>query len=228
MLGLCGAALAGPTGGTSGAGGAAPAEQGRTNMAAVVWTVDNLVKIGGHAVKVIGEPRVTETDRGRVLVFDGTKDALLLEANPLEGLCAFTVEAMFRPDAGGAVEQRFVHFQETGAENRVLLETRVPSADVWFGDTFIRTGPHSSALNDAKLTHPLGAWHTLALVCDGKTMVQYVDGVRELASRIPYEPMKAGAVSLGVRINRASWFKGAIHTVRISPRALAPAELLRP
>jgi hypothetical protein len=40
--------------------------------------------------------------------------------------------------------------------------------------------------------------------------------------------MKAGAVSLGVRINRASWFKGAIHTVRISPRALAPAELLRP
>eukprot|EP01047_Picozoa_sp_COSAG01_P048503 COSAG01_NODE_4732_length_4777_cov_1.971624_3_plen_76_part_00 len=41
-------------------------------------------------------------------------------------------------------------------------------------------------------------------------------------------PLGPGSTSLGMRINAVSFFKGAIKTVRISPWALSPAELLPP
>jgi hypothetical protein len=65
-------------------------------------------------------------------------------------------------------------------------------------------------------------------VCDGQRMTQYVNGVKELESLIGFSPMRAGKTSLGMRINRVHWFKGAIRQVRIAPRALAVEELLKP
>ncbi len=194
----------------------------------VVWDVSATNTIGGHAVELVGHPRVEDTDKGKAVCFDGQGDALLLSTNPIEGAGAFTVEMLFRPDAGGTVEQRFFHIQEDAAQSRVLLELRMPAGGEWYADTFIQARGGSCALNDPKLLHPAGKWHTLALVCDGQRMTQYVNGVKELERMIGFSPMRAGKTSLGMRINRVHWFKGAIRQVRITPRALAPGELLKP
>src|SRR5215211_6633845 len=79
---------------------------------AVTWKVDNLKKIGGNKVAVIGAPQVTKAPKGKALLFDGARDGLLLEVNPVAGARAFTVEAVIRPDAGGPEEQRWMHIQE--------------------------------------------------------------------------------------------------------------------
>src|SRR5687767_15525385 len=68
---------------------------------AVTWKVDNLKKIGGNRVAVIGAPRVTKAPKGKAVLFDGARDGLLLEVNPVAGARAFTIEAVIRPDAGG-------------------------------------------------------------------------------------------------------------------------------
>jgi hypothetical protein len=200
----------------------------KMKTAGVDWVVDNLQKIGGHEAKVEGAPKVVETDKGPAVSFDGRKDAILLETNPVEGLRAFSVEVLFRPAAGGAEEQRFFHLQEEVGENRLLLETRMPQPDLWYGDTFLKSGKNQKALNDPKATHPAAQWHTLALVYDGTEMTQYVDGKKELSGKAAFPPMKKGRASLGARMNLVSWFKGEIRRVRITPRALAAEELLRP
>ena len=56
-------------------------------------------------------------------------------------------------------------------------------------------------------------------------MRSYVDGREELARPLTLVPLGTGRVSLGSRINRVSWFKGAIREVRFTPRALAAGEL---
>jgi hypothetical protein len=202
---------------------AAPARAARPG--AVIWKIDNLRRIGGHAVNVIGDPRVIETPHGRAVLFDGARDGLLIESNPIEGARAFTVEAVIRPDAGGGAEQRWLHIQETAADNRVLLETRL-RGDVWFLDTFIKHGDRRLTLFDEPFPHPAGAWRRVALVYDGAVMRNYVDGREELSGALAVGPLAAGRTSVGVRQNRVHWFKGAISELRFTPRALAPREFL--
>jgi hypothetical protein len=194
----------------------------------LTWNVDNTNRIAGLPVTRVGQPRVENTGIGPAVWFDGGNDGLVLSTNPVQDAAAFTVETLFRPDPGGAVEQRFFHIQEDGTATRVLLELRQPSGGQWYADTFIQTGSNNCVLNDPKRLHAAGQWHTLALVCDGTRMFQYVDGVKELEGKVAYAPMKAGSTSIGMRINRVHWFKGAIRLVRISPRALAADELLKP
>ena len=196
-------------------------------MPTIVWDIDNTTRISGHKVTLEGAPQVVPTDQGRALAFDGLDDAVFLDTDPLEGLSAFTLEALFRPDAGGAAEQRFFHVQESGGESRVLLETRMPNPDRWYLDTFILSGAESRALCDAKFVHPAAAWHAVALVCDGKEMAHYINGERELGGAIAFKPHGRGRTSIGCRINKVFWFKGAVRRVRISPRALAAGELMR-
>ncbi|MBL8144532.1 MAG: hypothetical protein JNM38_25685, partial [Acidobacteria bacterium] len=38
---------------------------------ATEWVVDNTTAIGGHLVKVVGAPRVVDTEVGRALEFNG-------------------------------------------------------------------------------------------------------------------------------------------------------------
>jgi hypothetical protein len=204
-----------------------PAKEG-AQAQSIVWEVDNLKAIGGQPASAEGGPQVIATDRGPAVSFDGQDDAIFLETNALEGCAAFTVEALFRPAADGPHEQRFFHVQETDGESRVLLELRVVPGGLWYADTFIRAGRKQCALVDPKLTHPCDQWHTLALVCDGKQMTHYVNGVKELARGMLFAPLGKGRTSLGVRLNRVSWFKGTLRRIRITPRALTPEELLRP
>jgi hypothetical protein len=195
---------------------------------AVVWKLDNLKKIGGNKVTVIGDPQVVKGPKGKAVQFDGARDGLLLETNPVAGARAFTVEAVIRPDAGGLEEQRWMHIQGPSADSRVMLETRLHGGE-WFLDTFVKNGPRPEdgrTLYDENFKHPVGAWYHVALVYDGATVRNYVDGREELSGPLAVAPLAEGLTSVGVRQNRVYWFKGAISRLRFTPRALSPREFM--
>jgi PelA/Pel-15E family pectate lyase len=195
--------------------------------AATLWPVNSLKRIGGHPVTVLGSPRVVETSAGEAVEFDGADDGLILEVNPLAGLERFTVEIVFEPAADGAEEQRFLHFEEAVTGNRALVELRLLPGASWCLDTFLRHGEASLTLIDRAVLHPAGRWHAAALSFDGKVMTHYVDGVRELSGEVAFKPLGPGQTSIGVRLNKRSWFKGRIRTIRITAAALPPADLLK-
>jgi hypothetical protein len=192
-----------------------------------LWPLDRTDRIGGFPAEVVGAPRRVEGPSASALLFDGVSDGLVLACNPILDAAVFTIEAVFRPDAGGAAEQRFFHIQEERSDNRVLLETRLTNDGRWYADTCIHCGTAKQVVNDPDLTHPLGMWHALALTCDGRQMTQYVNGRREGTAPIAFLPQGPGRVSIGMRINRVYWFKGAIRLVRITRACLPEAELLR-
>ena len=201
---------------------------GQEGQRQVTWKIDNLTSIDGHRTTVLGAPRVIQTDGGKAVEFDGKDDGLIVPVIPLVGATAFTLEIVFRPDAGGPREQRFFHLQENGSENRVLVETRLTGDGRWYLDTFIRSGNVNQTLASPARLHPLGTWHHAALVFDGHEMRHYVNGTKELWARLAsFTPLRAGKTSLGVRMNRVHWFKGAIRTARFTRRALRPSEFLK-
>jgi hypothetical protein len=190
------------------------------------WAVDNLTTIGGHAVSVVGSPRVVQTAIGPAVEFNGSADGLFVDANPIQGMILFTVEALIEPAADGPAEQRFLHLSETGSDNRVMMETRLLPDRSWCLDTFLRHGEASLTLIDRQRTRPAGSWHAVALGFDGKTMAHYVDGVRELAGDVAFKTLGAGRTSIGMRQNLVSWFKGRIRLIRITPAVLPGARLM--
>lgn len=191
----------------------------------VTWKIDNLNKIGGNAVSIIGNPRVIDAPGGKAILFDGVGDGLVVNANPITGGRAFTLEAVFRPDANGAKEQRWFHIQQENSENRVLLETRLVG-DQWFLDTYIRSGENNRALFAENFKHPVGVWYHVALVYDGTEMRHYVDGKQEMSGPLTIAPLEQGQTSIGVRMNRVFWFKGAIRKTRFTGKALGPSEFM--
>jgi hypothetical protein len=192
----------------------------------VLWQIDNLERIGGHVVSVVGAPRVVETKAGLAVEFDGRADGLFVDVNPLEGLTAFTIEVVFEPHVGGAEEQRFLHFEETDTGNRALVELRMLPDGRWCLDTFLRWGEAGLTLIDRSALHEGSRWHAAALAYDGRTMKHYVDGVSEQAGDVAFTPLGAGRTSIGMRQNLVSWFKGRIRLIRISPEALSRERLL--
>jgi hypothetical protein len=191
------------------------------------WKLDNLSSIEGHAVTVLGAPRVVQTRIGPAIEFDGVDDGLLLDVNPIAGMERFTIEAVVEPAADGPAEQRFVHLSEQGSENRAMLETRILPGAGWCLDTYLRHDPGSLTLIDRSRVHPAGVWHAVALVYDGVRMAHFVDGALDAEGQVRFAPIGAGRVSIGVRQNRVSWFKGRIALVRITAEALPPERLLR-
>ena len=57
-------------------------------------------------------------------------------------------------------------------------------------------------------------------------MSHYVNGVKEMECEVEFEQMSGGQTSVGVRLNRVYWFKGAIRELGATPRALDPPEFL--
>jgi hypothetical protein len=191
---------------------------------AIVWNVDRIDQLGEHKTTVLGTPRLVETKEGKAVQFDGTGDALFIDANPLAGLKPFTVEVIFQPQADGPKEQRFLHFQEASSENRLLFETRLTDDGRWFLDTYIKSGASDATLFAKESLHAIGPWYHAAVVVDGKTMRHFVGGKEELKADLPFEPLGKGQTSLGVRINKVFWYKGAVRQIKITPRALTPIE----
>jgi hypothetical protein len=170
---------------------------------------------------VVGSPRIVTTDRGPAIEFDGRKDGLIVEANPLQGLRAFTVEVEFQPaaDAGpDQREQRFLHAQEHDTDHRALLEIRIQADGRWALDTFLKSGNAGTTLLDPKRVHKTGEWHVASLTYGGTTMSNAVNGTRELSAQATFEPLGAGRTAIGMRLNKVSWFKGRIRQIRVIGR----------
>jgi len=188
--------------------------------------------LGGHPATVLGHPHVIESPYGKAVEFNGVDDALFVGVHPLAGVTAFTWEVIFRPDADGAPEQRFFHLQEqdpkTGrdTENRMLFEIRVVDGQ-WCLDSFATTDGQGRTLLNRKLLHPLGKWYRVTAVYDGKTFSNYVGDELQGSVELQLGPQLAGHSSVGVRINKVDYFKGAILMARMTRSALAPEQFLK-
>jgi hypothetical protein len=193
-------------------------------QAQVTWTFDSLERIGGHAVEVLGDPKVIGTPAGKAVEFDGIDDALFFNVHPLAGARLFTWEVIFRPDSGGSPEQRFFHLQEESSATRLLFETRLVEGG-WYLDAFANSGGSRALMAPEKL-HPLDRWYHIAMVYDGAEFRSYVNGELQTAAAVDLLPQKEGRSSAGVRINLVDYFKGAIRLARFTHRALTPAEFL--
>jgi len=203
-----------------------------TTPEAEVWRFDQIGTLGGHPVTVLGHPRVIESPYGKAVEFNGVDDALLVGAHPLAGVSAFTWEVIFRPDADGATAQRFFHLQEqdpqTGKDtsNRMLFEMRIVDGQ-WCLDSFAMTAGERLTLLNCKLRHPLGQWYRVTAVYDGKELRNYVDGELQGAGDLKLGPQLAGHSSIGVRIDKRDYFKGAILMARMTRRALPVEQFLK-
>ncbi|TXK21028.1 LamG domain-containing protein [Pontibacter qinzhouensis] len=194
-----------------------------------IWWLESLEAVGKHQATVLGEPTLISVARGEKAVeFDGKDDGLQLTANPIFGAEEFTIEMVFNPyDAFPAnVEQRIFHIQDpVNLDRRILMELRLNDKKEWFADFFMKTESERLVLIDSTKTHPVNQWATMTLTYKDKKMTGYVNGVEEGSGTITFLPMSEQAnVSLGTRINKVSWFKGAIKTVRFIPWALPPLE----
>jgi hypothetical protein len=110
-----------------------------------LWHFDRLDEIGGHKTTLLGHPHLIDTPGGKAVEFNGTDDAIFLNVHPLAGVEQFTWEVIFRPDLGGAPEQRFFHLQEAGTDNR-MRSTALPSRRrinwrCWIAPSSIRWAP---------------------------------------------------------------------------------------
>ena len=208
----------------------------------VVWTFDRLERIGGLKTTVEGNPKIVDTPFGKAIEFDGEDDAVWIEKHPLAGAATFTFEAIFRPD-GGAPAERWFHLAErdpktgllasadhpeTGqdANARMLFELRTIDGR-WFLDAFVSGPGYSRALMFKDKLHPVGQWYHVAQTYDGKTFRSYVNGVLQGEAAIAFQTQGEGATSVGARINRRHYFKGAVRLARFTRRALAPEEFLK-
>lgn len=191
----------------------------------VTWRFDNLRNIGGYAVTVLGAPKVIDTPGGKAIAFDGVDDALFFDVHPLAGAETFTWEVIFRPDSDGPPAQRFFHMQQDGVQTRLLFETRIIDKQ-WCLDSFAASSAGSKALMDTKLLHPADKWYHVAAVYDGKEYRNYVNGQLQMKALVTLAPQGAGRTSVGVRINKVDYFKGAIRLSRMTRRALPVSEFL--
>jgi 6-phosphogluconolactonase len=204
-----------------------------------LWHFDNLQRIGGFKVDVEGQPRVIHTPVGAAIQFDGRSDSLLIDGRPLVGASTFTIEVLFRPD-GGAFEQRFMHIAETdphtgldapaaGTEDlneRIMFEVRVVGGE-WYLDAFVKSQAGGKTLASSKSLHPLGRWYAVAQTYDGKTYRAYVDGKLESEADVSFVPHGPGRVRVGARMNRVSYFHGAIAEAWFDDRVLTPEQFLK-
>ena len=191
-----------------------------------LWTFDRLENIAGYPTKVEGHPQVIDSPVGKAVEFNGVDDALFIEDHPLADAATFTWEVIFRPDKNGRPEQRFFHLQERDTQNRFLFEIRV-TGDNWFLDSFVMSPTGSKTLFNSDHPHPLGAWYHAAQVYDGHQYRNYINGAQENQADLNFTPQGAGHASVGVRIDRRDYFKGAIARTRFTKGALTPAEFLK-
>jgi Concanavalin A-like lectin/glucanases superfamily len=190
-----------------------------------VWILKERDQIGGHVVTTSGAPDIVEEEGGRSTCFKGEPDAALLDLNPITGLRTFTIEVLIKPRTAGSAEQRFLHIEDARAA-RVLMELRIVSPQEWALDTFLfDSQTNRLTLLDRTKLHSTDEWHWVALTYDGTTMAHFVDGVRELEGPLAFRAMEQGRMSLGVRLNKVSWYQGCIREVRFTPRALAAPQL---
>jgi hypothetical protein len=188
------------------------------------WLIANLLREKSSNITISGKPQIINSPYGEAVSFNGIDDDFLLNEMPLSSLQEFTVEMIFNPDATGPFEQRILHIGESKAD-RMLLEIRAVNSN-WYFDGYACSGTNKKALIDEKLIHPLGKWYHVAFVVTPNSLTTYVNGIQELQESFSFLPIKTGQTSIGVRLNRVNWFKGAIYKIRITPKQVQPNEFM--
>jgi hypothetical protein len=204
-----------------------------------VWRFDQTASVGGHATKVLGAPKVIDTAIGKAVAFNGVDDALFFDVHPLAGAATWTWEMIFKPDADGKPEQRIFHLQSvdpaTGtdiANERMLFEIRiVAGADgkqaQWCLDSFATAGGQSRTLLNCEKLHPFGPWYRVTAVFDGKMLHNYVGDELQGEGELNLPPERPGRASVGTRIDKRDYYKGAMYEARFTRKALTPDEFLK-
>jgi hypothetical protein len=193
----------------------------------VEWELAVLNESNSNGQTKAGNPQTIDSPYGKAVQFDGKGDALFLDEDPLLNLLQFTIEVIMRPDPNGPAEQRFLQMGEVNGE-RVMMETRLTPDDQWYLDAYVRSGDSSRTLIDKTKLHPTSSWHHVAFIVDNGKMDTFVDGKHELEGRVPFSPFTKGKTSIGARMNRVYWYKGAIYKIRITPKSLNPSDFLKP
>lgn len=183
------------------------------------WFISGLLEEKSNNITISGNPKLVDSPFGKAVSFNGIEDAIFLNKIPLKNAESFTVEMIFNPSKINApFEQRIVHIGEV-FKDRMLLEIRVVENN-WYFDGFVASEKNKKALIDDNLIHPLGKWYHVALVVTPNSIATYVNGKKELQEAFSFKSINTGKSSLGVRLNKKSWFKGSIYMVKISPQAL--------
>lgn len=198
------------------------------------WNIDNLEEIGGHAITVFGNPKVVDTELGKAVHFDGDGDLLLVDYNPLGNTTDFTVEVIFKPEAcfPENIAPRFIHFQDPDdpQQKRLMIELRINEQNMCYLDGFLKTDTSDLVLIDETLVHPTETWIHAAVTYQNNTLTTYINGQKQLSGEIGYEKAfinSTGKVSIGGRMNKVSWFKGLIKTLKVSNKALDPEDFIK-
>jgi hypothetical protein len=180
-------------------------------------------------VHVEGQPKlVNDPEHGPVLAFDGLKDRLEIEANPLDGATEFTVELLIRPADvyPASAEPRVVHIEAVGQpDRRLTVELRLNERREWYVDAFLKAGTAQALLIAPARVHPVGGWQHVAVTYADGRFTSYVNGREELSAAVEYLPLAAHArTSLGARLNRVHYYAGQLALLRFTHAALAPAQ----
>jgi hypothetical protein len=188
--------------------------------------LSSILESSPQRITVVGNPAIICCPFGKAVLFDGQRDAIELDTNLLVNMRQFSIEVIMRPDSNGQREQRFLHFGEVRDE-RVMIETRLTKDDQWYLDTYMKSGPNSRTLVDSTKLHPLNHWYHIAFIVDNGLMQAYVNGNKELEGQIPFSPFTKGQTSVGVRLNKVNWYKGAIYKIKITPSKLEPVLFMK-
>ena len=203
------------------------------------WRFDSIAFLGGHPTKVLGAPKVIDTEIGKAVAFNGVDDALFVAVHPLAGAATWTWEMIFKPDADGKPAQRIFHLQSvdptTGADianERMLFEIRIVAGvdgkpPQWCLDSFAAAAGQSRTLLNCEKLHPFGAWYRVTAVYDGKMLHNYVGDELQGEGELSLPLERPGRASVGTRIDLRDYYKGAIYQARFTRRALSPADFLK-
>jgi len=189
------------------------------------WLAASLLQSKTEQTTILGNPTIVQSPYGNAVAFNGIDDALFLKEMPLKDLKSFTVEMIFKPESNGVFEQRVLQIGEITGD-RMLLEIRVLNNN-WYFDGFVASKGVKLALATEELLHPLEKWYHVAFVVTPNSLTTFVNGKQELHKDYTFNPIQEGQTSIGVRMNKVTWFKGAIYKIQISPEALKPNQFLR-
>ena len=202
----------------------------QNELKSVTWLINNLERIGNSETTIYGNPQIIKTSIDSVVKFNGIDDGIVVHSNPLDDSKSFTIEVVFKPDTSSNPEnkeQRFVHIQNPDyGQRRMLIELRLTDDNKWFLDTHINTDSASRTLYAENFIHPVNGWYHAALVYDNGIARHYVNGIEEMSGPVEFLPIENGNVSIGMRMNHRSYFKGEIKLIRMTNRALLPEEFI--
>jgi hypothetical protein len=165
--------------------------------------------------EMIGSPDMREGE----VFFDGNRDGLFLADYIPESKSSLRIQLDIKPEIGGGFEQRFFHLGHRGgviSSARLMIELRSTTKGFWYLDVYYSNGDTGLALIDENRLFPHGKWYTLEVTVTDQGISGYIDGKLECRSEeVPFLPLPFPGLSLGVRQNLASWYKGGLRNLSI-------------